>query len=131
LSQTLATEVNRTKGRNAVTNGRMHPRGIDGRLRSARRFRDLFAAFAESLGGEAGLTEADRSLARMAATLQVKSEALQADAAQGLEIDSEQLVRVANSLSRVLARLGKRAAPRDAPQTLADYLAQNHAEAAE
>jgi hypothetical protein len=106
--------------------------GIDGRTRPARRFRDLFTAFADSLGGEAGLSEADRALVKMAASLTIQSEAMQADAAKGLDVNAEDLVRVANSLARVLGRLSKRAAPRDAPQTLADYLAQNHhAEAAE
>src|ERR1700678_101452 len=82
--------------------------GIDGRTRSARRFRDLFAAFADSLGGEAGLSEADRALVRMAASLTIQSEAMQADAAKGLDVNAEDLVRVANSLARVLGRLGKR-----------------------
>jgi hypothetical protein len=94
----------------SVTNRRrLHRRGmdggVDGRTRSARRFRDLFDSFAAQLGGIAGLTEADRSLARMAATLQLKSEEMQEAAAQGLEVDAEQLVRVANSLSRVLSKL--------------------------
>jgi hypothetical protein len=99
--------------RNAVTNGsRLHRRGVDGRTRDARRFRDLFESFAESLGGEVRLSEADRALARTAASLTVKSEAMQAEVAKGGEVDAEQLVRVSNSLSRVLSRLVKRQ-PRD------------------
>ena len=99
--------------RNAVSNGsRLHRRGIDGRTRDAKRFRDLFESFAKSLGGEERLSEADRALARMAASLTVKSEAMQADVAKGVDLDAEQLVRVSNSLSRVLSRLVKRQ-PRD------------------
>jgi hypothetical protein len=99
--------------RNAVSNGsRLHRRGIDGRTRDAKRFRDLFESFARQLGGEAHLSEADRALARMAASLTVKSEAMQAQVAKGGEVDAEQLVRVSNSLSRVLSRLVKRQ-PRD------------------
>ncbi len=108
---------------NAVTNGsRLHRRGVDGRTRDARRFRDLFESFAASLGGEARLSEADRALARTAASLTVKSEFMQAEVAAGGEVDAEQLVRVSNSLSRVLSRLVKRQ-PRDAGPTLAQYLA--------
>jgi hypothetical protein len=108
--------------RNAVTNGsRLHRRGIDGRTRDARRFRDLFESFVEGLGGETKLSEAERALARTAASLAVKSEAMQAEVAAGGEVDSEQLVRVSNSLARVLGKLGiKKQAP--APQTLADVL---------
>jgi hypothetical protein len=99
--------------RNAVSNGsRLHRRGVDGRKRDAKRFRDAFESFAKSLGGEERLSEADRALARMAASLTVKSEAMQAQVAAGGEIDAEQLVRVSNSLSRVLSRLVKRQ-PRD------------------
>jgi hypothetical protein len=111
--------------RSAISNGtRLHRRGrgTDGRTRDAKRFRDLFDAFANSLGGLAGLSEADRSLARMAATLQLRAEAMQADAAKGLDIDAEQLVRVSNSLARVLGKLGKRTAAA-APTTL-DNLAR-------
>src|SRR3984957_17512277 len=111
--------------RNAVSNGsRLHRRGIDGRTRDAKRFRDLFESFAQSLGGEERLSEADRALARMAASLTVKSEAMQADVAKGVEVDAEQLVRVSNSLSRVLSRLVKRQ-PRDPTPSLAEYLAAN------
>ncbi len=116
--------------RNAVSNGsRLHRRGIDGRTRDAKRFRDLFESFARQLGGEERLSEADRALARTAASLTVKSEAMQAQVAAGGEVDAEQLVRISNSLSRVLARLVKRQ-PRDTTPTLAEYLAANHGEGA-
>lgn len=60
--------------------------------------------------------------------LTVKSEAMQAEVAKGGEVDAEQLVRISNSLSRVLSRLIKRQ-PRDTTPTLAEYLAANHGEA--
>jgi hypothetical protein len=115
LSDTHVTAERLPSTRNAVTNGsRLHRRGIDGRTRDAKRFRDLFESFVESLGGKAGLSEADRALARMAASLTVKSEAMQAEVAKGVEVDTEQLVRVSNSLSRVLGRLGVREFARQA-----------------
>jgi hypothetical protein len=129
LSDTHAITERLPSTRNAVSNGsRLHRRGIDGRTRDAKRFRDLFESFAKGLGGEERLSEADRALARMAASLTVKSEAMQAEVAKGGEVDAEQLVRVSNSLSRVLGRLVKRQ-PRDTTPSLEEYLA-NHGEAA-
>ena len=117
--------------RNAVSNGsRLHRRGIDGRTRDAKRFRDLFESFVESLGGKAGLSEADSALARMAASLTVKSEAMQAQVAAGGEVDAEQLVRVSNSLSRVLGRLVKRTpGGKAAPMTILEHIAARDARA--
>ena len=108
--------------RNAVTNGsRMHRRGVDGRTRDARRFRDLFESFVEGLGGESKINEPERSLCRTAASLAVKSEAMQASVAAGGDVDTEQLVRVSNSLARVLGRLGIKRREAKAP-TLKEYL---------
>ena len=51
--------------RAAVFNGsRLHAKAIDGRTRDARRFWDLVASFAASLGREAALNEADKALVR-------------------------------------------------------------------
>jgi hypothetical protein len=108
----------------------LHRRGIDGRGRDARRFRDVFERLAQdAAGGESNLSEAERALARTAASLAVKAEAMQAQVAAGQEVDAEQLVRVSNSLSRVLAQLRAKQKPRDAGPSLADYLAATHAEA--
>jgi hypothetical protein len=129
LSDTATLADRLPSTRNAVTNGsRLHRRGIDGRTRDAKRFRDLFESFVESIRGKAGLSEADRALARMAASLTVKSEAMQAQVANGGDVDAEQLVRVSNSLSRVLGRLGKRQR-RDTtpPPTIAEIAARHRA----
>jgi hypothetical protein len=117
--------------RNAVSNGsRLHRRGIDGRTRDARRFRDLFESFVDGLGGDGKLTEAERALARTAASLAVKSEAMQAEVAAGGDVDAEQLVRVSNSLSRTLSQLRRKHKP-DNTLTLADYIARAPHEASE
>jgi len=84
--------------RAAVTNGRrLHGDGVDGRSREARRFRDLVTSFADSLGGEKALSEADRSLVRTAAALAVQNERLQADAVAGRKVSSEDMTRLANA----------------------------------
>jgi hypothetical protein len=128
LSDTHVLTERLPSTRNAVSNGsRLHRRGIDGRTRDAKRFRDLFESFSQSLGGKERLSEADRALVRMAATLQVKSETMQAEVAAGGDVDAEQLVRISNSLSRVLGRLGKRQ-PKDTTPTIAEIAARHRAQ---
>jgi hypothetical protein len=107
--------------RSRVTNGKMIA-GVDGRSAEARRYRDLAMAFADDCGGAAGLTEAQRTLVRQAATLTVQSEKLQGAMLRGEEMSDEQMTRVANSLSRTLSRLGirKRA---DRKLSVPEYLA--------
>ena len=104
-SPTLAKPLSTTRA--AVSNGsRLHARGIDGRTRDARRFRDLVASFSESLGGEAALSEADKALVRNAAALAVKAERMQARIVKGEDVDLEGLTRLSNCVSRVLSQLG-------------------------
>ncbi len=108
----------------AVSNGsRLHAKGIDGRTRDARRFRDLVASFSD---GEADLSEADKALVRNAAALAVKAERMQAAIVKGEDVDLEGLTRLSNCVSRVLSQLGvkrerrerrqPRRIPRRAPQ---------------
>lgn len=126
--QTLALPLRTT--RSAVTNGsRLHAKGIDGRTRDARRFRDLVASFSESLGGESALSEAERALVRNAAGLAVKAERLQAAIVKGEDVDAEQLTRLSNCVSRVLGQLGVKRVRRDQTPSLAEYLAEKRARA--
>ena len=92
-----------------MTNGsRLHAKGeADGRSAHARRFRDLIAGFAAPYGGAAALTVAELALIRNAASLTQQLEQLQADAAAGRPVDSEQLTRLSNSAQRTLASLRK------------------------
>jgi hypothetical protein len=60
------------------------------------------------LGGAERLTEAQRTLITQAATLQERT---QANMLRGELVDAEQLTRLANAVTRCLARLGKRAPP--------------------
>jgi hypothetical protein len=79
---TIAKPLSTTRA--AVSNGsRLHAKGIDGRTRDARRFRDLVDSFSASRGGESALSEADKALVRTAAALAVKAERMQAGDRQG------------------------------------------------
>jgi hypothetical protein len=64
-----------------VTNGSALLVGIDGRSSTARRFRDLVAAFEAEIGGN--LTEVERGLVKQAAALTIRAERPQADIVNG------------------------------------------------
>ena len=110
--------------RSAMTNNPLKLRGVSGSSADGRRFRDLMLAYAEPLGGLLALSAVDTALVREAASTSLQSDAMASALARGESVDPEQSVRVANSLSRILTRLERRAkavAPR--PKTLADHLA--------
>jgi hypothetical protein len=123
-STTLAARMPST--RNAVTNGsRLHRRGVDGRTRNARRFRDLFESFAESLGGEAGLSEADRALARTAASVQ--AEPMQAEVAKAARSTPNSLYASATAFPVCLLAWSSANPNLKKGSVLADYLASHAA----
>jgi hypothetical protein len=109
--------------RSAVSNGSRVLDGVDGRSSAARRFRDLALSFASELGGESALTEPQKALVRHAAALTIQSEALHASIVRGEPVDSEQLVRVSNTLARTLKDLGILTKAKVVPPSLKDYLA--------
>jgi hypothetical protein len=115
------------RSRSAVTNGsRIHQNG-DARSSSARRFRDLIAAFSADLGDN--LSEADLAMVRTAAGLTLKSELMQADLAAGKDVDAETLIKLAGTSRRALSAISAKATDRKpAGQTLAEYAAQRAAE---
>jgi hypothetical protein len=92
--------------RSRITNGSQLLAGVDGRTANARRYRDLCLSLADDLGGAATLTEAQSALVRQAAAMIVQSEKLQGEVLRGELTDSEQLVRLCNSATRILTRLG-------------------------
>jgi hypothetical protein len=112
--------------RSALSNGtRMHPKGVDGRSTTARRFKDIVVSLAESSGGEAALNEAEKALIRNAAAMVLRSERLQADSVSGRDVDSAELTRLANASARLLSALRRKpkaAGPSISP--LHAYLAQ-------
>lgn len=101
-SSAAVSRTNRSK----VTNGSAMLVGIDGRSATARRYRDIAMALADDLGGAGSLSEPEQALVRQAAALSVKAEEQQASIVRGEDIDPEQLVRLTNSLTRIMGRLG-------------------------
>jgi hypothetical protein len=108
--------------RSAVSNGTRLLHGVDGRSVPARRYRDLIVAYAEPLGGLANLPDADKAMVRHAAALTIRSEQLHASILLGHHVDDEELTRLTNSLSRMVAGLRERATPAPGTLGLSDYL---------
>lgn len=98
----------------------------DGRSRSARRFRQLINAFSGDLGDD--LSAAEHAMIRQAALITLQCENVEAAVmANNLE-DSDKLVRLSNSATRILTALqsarGKRRRIKNV--SLEQYLAGNN-----
>jgi hypothetical protein len=96
--------------RSAVTNGhRVFVEG-DGNSAWARRYKDLCAAHASDMGGREVLSEAQISLIKRTAAIELELE--QAES-MGQQIDLDQYTRAAGHLRRLLETLGveRRARP--------------------
>ncbi len=111
--------------RSAVTNRSKLCLGIDGRSAQSRRFKDLMTSYAEPLGGIADLPEAAIVIVRQAAITSLECETLQSRALAGERIDDEQLVRLSNSISRLLATLKGLKKPKKTGPTLDEIVARH------
>ncbi len=115
--------------RSARTNGSPFLGQVDGRSAAARRHRDLERAYAADLGGP--LTTAQRVTIGQAAALTVRAEQMQASIARGDPVDGEEMIRLANTLERLITALGLKGAPAPSePPNLHDYLAAQRGSAA-
>ena len=101
-------------------------------MRSAagRRFRHLVQSYGAELGG--ALSEVDQSLVKQAASLTLAAERLSSEVVNGAPIDSDSLIRISGESRRILAALrGKAAKNKPAAPSLAEYLAEKAAQAAD
>jgi hypothetical protein len=118
-------DVQKSKGRSKLSNGRKLLPLTDGRSATARRFRDLYEDICSDLGGAAHLSEGQRQLVRRAAMLSAESvrpEGLSARGEPGFDIDL--YGQMCDRLGRVFARIGLKRVPRDAT-TLQRYIAKS------
>ena len=118
-----ASEPRASKLRSRVTNGSRSFVEGDGKSVWARRHRDLVELHAADLGGPALLSEAQVSLCRRAATLEVQLEALEGQLSLGEEINIDVYSRVVGHLRRVLETLGIERRSKDVTPSLSEYLA--------
>lgn len=116
--------------RSKVTNGLKLLPGYDGRSVWGRRFHDLCALHARDAGGIDALSEAQVSLIRRAAALEVTLENLELDMACGRDVDLHQYSRSAGHLRRILESVGIRRVAKDISPSLADIIAGHRSKAA-
>ena len=116
--------------RSRVTNGSAILPGVDGRSTWVRRLRDLQALHIADLGGEANISEAERSIVRRAATLTVeleRMEAVFATAGEAKATDLDLYQRTAGNLRRLLESIGLEKRQRNITPTIAQYAASRAA----
>lgn len=131
-----------SKSRSRVTNASMALKEdssafrsllLEGDARSAwaRRWRDLVELYAADCGGFASLSELRLSFIRRAASLSCECERLESQLANGEQVDSDQLARIAGHFRRISETLGLDRVKRDAAPTLAELIAAEKAKQAQ
>lgn len=107
--------------RSRVTNGKaLFLRGVDGRSALVRRYRDVLAEIVSDLGGADVLSEAQRQLARRAATISVECERFEAIAVKDGSLPPASLDtygQLTDRLGRCFQRLGLERVAREIPSS--------------
>jgi len=114
--------LRKPQARSRVTNGKDLLAGVDGRKIWARRMRDLIGLHTADLGGVDGMSAAEKSIVRRAATLTVELERLEgkfAEPGEASAADIDLYQRTANSLRRLLESVGLQRRARDVTPSLA------------
>ena len=114
MADSRVVEARPSRGRSAKSNGsRSFAVGGDGRAAWARRQRDITEMHIADLGGQDALSEAQLSLCRRTATLEVTLEQLEAAMSEGKDVDLDQYGRLYGHLRRGLETLGLQRVARD------------------
>ena len=109
--------------RDKLTNGSKTLPDTDGRLRIARRFRDIAAAILVDQGGASELcSESRRQLIRRFSAACVLAEDLEGRLARGEEIDVERHALLCSTLTRLAQRIGIDRRAKNITPSLGDYL---------
>lgn len=116
-----------SEGKSRVTNGKtLFLDAVDGRSVVARRFKDVLYMIIEDLGGKEFCSEAQKQLARRAATLSVESEKIEADFVKERDPDEsvqlDRYMKITNSLNRVFKTLGIERRKRKKDTDIKSYL---------
>ena len=91
----------------------------------SRRLRDVLDQILADIGGPEHLSEAQRQLARRAATMSIACERMEVDAALGRVIDLEAYGKISDRLGRAFKHLGIKRQPRDITPTVKAYAARS------
>ena len=117
-----ATETRAPRQRSAVTNGKRQFVDGNGNAAWTRRWQDLVRAHARDLGGADALSEAQTSLVRRVATIEIELEQLEGKLSKGEPVDLDGYTRAASHLRRILETLGIARKMKTVPN-LKEYLA--------
>jgi hypothetical protein len=105
-----------------VSNGNAVLPDVDGRSRVARKFYDIASAIATDQGGIERLAEVRLQLVRRFAACAVLAEQLEADLANGQQIDVAEHALLCSSLVRIATRIGLGRREKNITPSLAHYL---------
>jgi hypothetical protein len=123
----------RMRNSSRITSGRLLPIDTDMNNGWSRRWSDLIRLFVAELGGDNSVSQAERSLVRRIATMQVACEKLEQEFANNTESTPvtklDQYQRLANSLRRMLITIGIKRVTIEPPD-LHDYISQKRRPAA-
>ena len=117
------THRGRNKHRDAVSNGRLLPKGVDLRSVEGRGFLHLVESYTAELGGS--LSEVERVMVKQCAAISMRCEVLQAKLVAGEDVDTDDIIRLTSESRRILSDLkAKTAKNKPAGPSLQDFLAQ-------
>jgi hypothetical protein len=110
--------------RSAVSNGRRMFVEGDGNSAWSRRYRDLIIGHVNDMGGDALLSESEKSLIRRASAIECELEQMEGLLSRREPVDLDAFTRAAGHLRRILETLGLQRRQRDAAPSLAEYLSR-------
>ena len=113
--------------RDKLTNGSKTLPDTDGRLRIARRFRDIAGAILVDQGGAELCSESRRQLIRRFSAACVLAEDLEGRLARGEEIDVERHALLCSTLTRLAQRIGIDRRAKNIAPSLSEYLTPQEA----
>src|SRR5262245_1386274 len=114
-------------GRSRLTNNKDLLPGVDGRSVIYRRFRDIASQVAIDQGGLDQLSEARLQLVRRFSATCVLAEQLEAELANGQEIDVERHALLCSTLTRLAQRIGIDRRAKNITPSLAEYFTPQEA----
>ena len=118
-----SVEQRKRHGRSRLSNNKDLLPNVDGRSVIYRRFRDICLAVASDQGGLDSLSEARLQLVRLFSAACVLAEQIEADLANGQDIDVERHALLCSTLTRLAQRIGIDRRARTLNPTVAEYLA--------
>ena len=130
FADSRSVEQRKRHGRSWLSNNKDLLPNVDGRSVIYRRFRDICLAVASDQGGLDNLSEARLQLVRRFSAACVLAEQIEADLANGQDIDVERHALLCSTLTRLAQRIGIDRRARTLNPTVADYLAGKGAETA-